>query len=204
MKKIWLFMILFLCTTCLVLTSNVIMAQKSNKIQQELASQVIRFHVRANGDKTDDQEIKIKVKNAVIEYLRPLMRDQKNIAAARMEVLQQLPKVESVIKKVLYENDISTESSVRLTKEYFPEKCYGAFVFPKGTYEAVVISVGEGKGQNWWCMLYPGLCFVNESYAVVSAESGEKLEKVLSEDAFAWIGRPEGRRLGFRWLDFGK
>jgi len=204
MKKIWLFMMLFLCTTCLLLISNVILAQKSNKTQQELASQVIRFHVRANSDETSDQEIKIKVKNAVIKYLKPIMQNQKNIEAAKTEILQQLPNVELVVKETLYENDIPAGSSVQLTKEYFPEKRYGDFVFPRGTYEGVVISIGEGKGQNWWCMLYPGLCFVNESYAVVSEEGGEKLEKVLSEDTFAWISQPERRKCGFRWIDLGK
>lgn len=208
MKKIWLFMMLFLCTTCCVTITSISLGQKTRIMQRELKDEVLRFHVRANSDETVDQDIKMKVKHAVIEYLRPIMEKQKTILEAKEEMLCQLPQIKQVAEQALngglHEKNETFGISVQLKEEYFPEKRYGDFTFPEGTYDAVVISLGEGKGQNWWCMLYPGLCFVNESYAVVSEESGEKLEKVLSEDTFAWISQPERRKWGFRWLDFEK
>ena len=195
---------IFLITGSMLLTTSTFLSQKENKVQQELAEEVIRFHVRANSDEDMDQKMKVKVKNAVIDYLKPFLADQENVRTARKVILDQLTQIELVAESVLNEYVTIKEDtvSVKIKKEAFPEKRYGDFVFPKGTYEAVVISIGEGKGQNWWCMLYPGLCFVDEAYAVVSEEGGERLEEVLSEDTFAWIYKPERRKIGFRWLNF--
>lgn len=161
------------------------------KSQVHIANQVIRFHVRANSDTKEDQEEKMLVKSEIVTYLQPYMAKAKSVEEGRTILLQKQKeiqkKAESFLKK-------TTGRKVRvfLTKEQFPVKTYGDLTFPPGKYEALRIDIGEGKGKNWWCVMYPSLCFVNETTGVVPKKSKEKLKYVLSEQDYSSL-KPEYR-----------
>lgn len=172
-------------------------------VQNEIASEVLRFHVRANSDSEKDQQIKMLVKGTVVAYLNPLLDKIQNMEEARLLAENHLPAVETLIHEQLNEAGCGYGFQIKITKEYFPRKTYGDCTFPEGMYEAVIISLGKGEGQNWWCMLYPGLCFLDETYAVVTEEKKEELSEILTDDAYEWVMDSKHIKVKFRiqWLN---
>lgn len=172
-------------------------------VQEEIANEVLRFHVRANSDKKEDQKVKHQVKKAVVDGLQPFMEEVDSKDEALLMVENHLSEMRQAIQEELNENECTYGFQISIDKEHFPEIRYGDCTFPAGVYEAVVISLGEGKGHNWWCMIYPGLCFLNETYAVVSDEKKEELKLVLTEDAYDWVTESEHVKVKFRieWLN---
>ena len=174
-------------------------------VQQELAPKVLRFHVRANGDRPEDQQIKMEVKNAVLSYLNPLLQNSKSVQETKKIVQDHLKEVQAVAEQMLAKYTVEKQKSdvrVNLKNESFPQKTYGDCTFPAGNYEALVIELGSGKGQNWWCMLYPALCFVDETCGIIEKEKQEELKTNLSEDAYHWMKEEKNRKITFRltWL----
>ena len=164
--------------------------------------QVLRFHIRANSDCEEDQRVKLLVKDAVIHEAQViLLNEESAMGQGSLECLtkeetkrilgEHLDSLKRVAAQVLREQGKDEAVSIYFTKEEFPVKCYGDMTFPAGMYEALRIDLGNGKGHNWWCMLYPSLCFYDSSYGVVSEESkqvfsdllpAEDYEELLSSD----------------------
>ncbi len=157
----------------------------NDPLQPSIASKILRFHVLANSDSKSDQEVKAKVRDAVGTYLGPLLEEADDIEETRKIVNDHMEEIIEVSKQTLRENgyDYAVEASVTHTD--FPEKKYGSYTFPKGTYEALEIIIGEGEGKNWWCVLYPNMCFKGSVYEVVEDEAGEELREVLSAWEYA-------------------
>lgn len=179
--------------------AGTIYQHRDMRVQAEVAQEVVRFHVRANSESASDQNVKMLVKKEVLGYLQPLLEDMGTADDTRRFLQGSLDSIEQVSRQILREQGYSYDVSVSLREEMFPLRTYGDCSFPAGRYLALVIELGSGKGQNWWCMLYPGLCFVDESYGVVSEEKKEELKGVLSEDAYDWIVEPEHRKITVRW-----
>ena len=111
-----------------------------------------------------------------------------------------LAQLEMVAAEVVKANGFSYEVRAEVTECYFPEKSYGDVTFPAGKYEALRIEIGEAKGQNWWCVLYPNLCFRDAIHAVVPDEGKEELKQVLEDDAYELITTKTRFRL--KWFFF--
>lgn len=141
---------------------------REDQMQKELASHVLRLRVVAQSNKTQDQEEKIKVKNLVLDVLRKRLSDSHSLEEAKITAdyyrteLEELIQTRSNVKK----------ATAELKTVWFPERRYGSFVFPMGEYETLQITLGEGRGRNWWCVLYPSLCFP-EAVKLVD-ENGEE------------------------------
>lgn len=202
MKKWYIIAALMLSMICTVLTA-IKNDHTIKTVQKEIAGEVLRFHVRANSDSKEDQKIKMQVKEAVITYLNPIMDQIRNVEEARILIENQLTEVEKIIHDQLNKNGCRYGFQIKITQEHFPRRTYGDCTFPEGVYEAVIISLGKGEGQNWWCMIYPGLCFFNETYAVVEKEKKEELSEVLTEESYTWVTDREHIRIKFRiqWLN---
>ncbi len=172
-------------------------------VQKELSEEVLRFHVRANSNREEDQKIKMEIKQAVVGYLQPFLAQAANMEEARILVENHFPKMKSMIHEILNQEGYSYGFHVEIKKEHFPRKTYGDCTFPEGIYEAVIISLGSGQGNNWWCMIYPGLCFLDETYGIVTEEKKKELEGVLTEGTYEWVTDPEHIRIKFRidWLN---
>lgn len=199
MKKVCLWITILLMTGCFLWTVDTFYREREVRVQSEVAKEVIRFHVRANSEGEQDQSVKMEVKKAVIAYLQPILESMDTVQEAKTEILAHLQEVQQLSEAVLENCGCSYGASVSFHKERFPEKTYGDCTFPAGIYDAVVVELGSGEGHNWWCMLYPGLCFVEDTYGVVDEEKKEELEQVLSEDSYGWITEPENRKITFRW-----
>ena len=157
-----------------------IVKNKEQALQREIAQEVLRFHVLANSDSIEDQTEKMRVKEKVLSYMKEELSGTESLEETRDWAKSHLREIEEVA-----ESSYSVRAEV--TTCQFPEKTYGDITFPAGTYEALRIEIGEAKGQNWWCVLYPNLCFVDAIHAVVPEEGKEELKEVLDEEAYEMV-----------------
>ncbi len=174
----------------------------NDPLQPSIASKILRFHVLANSDTACDQAVKEEVRDAVGTYLQPLLAEAESLEETKKIVSENMNQVIAVAKQTLVLHGYHYEVSARLADVDFPEKTYGVYTFPKGTYEALQIVIGEGKGQNWWCVLYPNMCFKGSVFEVIEEEASESLKEVLSPWEYADVfdsGRVEFR---FKFLEY--
>lgn len=166
---------------------TLIKEERSLAVQQNLADQVVRFHVLADSNSSVDQALKLLVKNAVLEYMsEPLARCES--ASEALDILDRnTHNIIRIARQVIEENGYSYPVTAGIEEVYFPVKSYGDVTFPAGMYTAYRIIIGEGKGNNWWCVLYPPLCFLDITHGVVPKESREQLRSVLTEEEYLAI-----------------
>lgn len=150
---------------------------------EDIANKLIRFHVIANSDGELDQGLKLKVRDAVLEYIQPLLKDSKDIEESRKILRKEDETIINIAKRVIAENGYDYKVESTLTEEYFPIKTYGNITLPQGKYEAYRIIIGSGEGQNWWCVMFPPICFVDVTKGEVAYEETEnEMKKVLNEE----------------------
>lgn len=171
-------------------------------LQPSIASKILRFHVLANSDSDADQAVKEEVRDAVGVYLSPLLKDSENIEDTKQIIEENMQQIITVAKDTLTEYGYSYDVNVRIASADFPEKKYGPYTFPKGEYETLQIVLGEGEGQNWWCVLYPNMCFRGSVFEVVEEEAKEALREVLSPWEYADVFDSGEVEIRFRFLDF--
>ncbi len=132
--------------------------------EEQIYSDVIRLHILANSDSESDQALKLKVRDAILyEYKDRLACADEAEAEATVEAL--LPEIQQTAERVIREEGYGYTVTLHFTEEYYPTRAYGSLRFPAGEYRSLRIRIGEGTGQNWWCVLFPPLC--------VGAASGE-------------------------------
>ena len=158
----------------------------------------------ANSDTEKDQELKLKVKTRIVEYLKEILGEDAGLDATKEGVLTHLTEIEQEAEKLIQEQGFDYSVKAVVEKTYFPEKTYGDCTFPAGEYEALNVKIGKAKGKNWWCVLYPSLCFLDDTYGIVEEEKKEDLKEVLTTEEFQEIlgGSREKKKLrfGFRWF----
>lgn len=160
---------------------------KAEQIQKGIAGQVIRFHVIANSNNQEDQQLKLALKDYITSDMKETLKDSDSIEETRKIIKENLPKIEEKAENFIKEKGYSYDTEVKLAICHFPEKVYGDCSFPAGDYEALEIIIGSGRGRNWWCVVYPNLCFVDGTYAVVTEETKDELKHVLTEEEYATI-----------------
>lgn len=130
---------------------------------ESLSEQVVRIHIRANSNNADDQGVKLEVRDAVTAYLTEKLDGCKSKSDALETLESERENLCQIAQNTLYANGYNYKASVELKSEYFPERTYDGYVFPEGTYDALMIYLGEGAGDNWWCVAFPPLCFVPDA-----------------------------------------
>lgn len=180
--------------------TGAIVRAKEISIQQNIAEEVFRFHVLANSDGKEDQDLKMKVKEEILAYMKKELPESHNVEETRAWAVQQLEKIEKKAREIIVSNGYDYQVNAEVTKCYFPDKTYGDVTFPAGKYEALRIEIGEAKGQNWWCVLYPNLCFFDAVHAVVPEAGKQELQQVLEEDAYEMVTATTQFRI--RWFFF--
>lgn len=159
-------------------------ATKGQKQQRAIAEQIIRLHVIANSDTEEDQELKLKVKETVVTYLRGEMQDAVSVDEARQAIIEHLPEIEEIAVEKMRSEGYEYTAEATLGETYFPVKEYGDLTFPAGDYEALCVRLGKSEGHNWWCVMYPSLCFVDSTYQIVPESSKERLKESLTEEEY--------------------
>ena len=173
-------------------------------LQPLIASKILRFHVLANSDTSVDQNVKLKVRDAVGIYLAPYLVEAHSLGETKEIVTSHLGEIIDVAEKTMLSNGFDYTVTARLTKTQFPRKNYGEFSFPQGTYEALQIVIGEGRGQNWWCVLYPNMCFKGSVYEVIEEDAKKELKEILSPWEYADVFQGGKVELRLKILEYFK
>jgi stage II sporulation protein R len=142
-----------------------------------IPSEAIRLRILANSDYEEDQELKRKVRDAVNAEITEWVSELTSIEDARNLIQSRLPEIQKIAEEVVEEEGSDQKVNADFGKVSFPTKLYGQFLYPAGEYEAILITLGEGKGTNWWCVLFPPLCFLDFSNGVAVSEGFEEGDK---------------------------
>lgn len=134
-----------------------------------LVESCVRIHIRANSNSKEDQEVKLKVRDAVTSFLTQKLDGCKTKQEAMKTLEQNKQNIVKIADLTLKQSNFAYKTSIRLSKEHFPERKYDDYIFPEGDYDALIVELGTGSGDNWWCVAFPPLCFVP------SGNSGEKI-----------------------------
>lgn len=159
-------------------------AVKAEEMQKGIANEIIRFHVIANSDSKADQALKYLVRDALVKELTPYLKDAQDITTAREIISSNISVIKKTAENTIKSCGYSYDVAVALKPCYFPLKIYGDYTFPPGTYDALRVQIGEAAGENWWCVMFPPLCFVDETYSIVDEESQKKLKYLLTEEEY--------------------
>jgi stage II sporulation protein R len=143
--------------------------------------------VIANSDSEEDQNIKYEVRDAVGSYMKELLDGAVNEAECEEIVTLNVAEIKEHAEDTVINAGADYGVTVELADVDFPEKNYGDYVFPEGNYRALRIVLGEGNGQNWWCVMYPNMCFSGSVYETVTEDADEALKEVLSEEEYRRI-----------------
>ena len=163
----------------------------------------MRFHVLANSDSPEDQELKLKVRDAVGAYMQQALSQVHGLAESKAIVQQDLKEIVKTAEEVVQSQGYPYGVEASLARVDFPRKTYGTYSFPAGEYEALQVVIGEGSGKNWWCVMYPNMCFFNSTYEVVEEEAEKSLQQVLTAEEYAAIMESGNYEVEFKWLNFG-
>jgi stage II sporulation protein R len=181
---------ILLCILSIILVTNTEKIEQPTTLLDEqwmIPDEAIRLRILAHSDELRDQQVKYAVRNKVSQYVRNLVYDLDDINEARALINAHVPEIQQIVSETLLDYDKSYDSEVAFEKNVpFPEKTYGPYIYPKGKYEAILITLGEGKGKNWWCVLFPPLCFIDlfgETQLVdASEEDGEVIEELEDDE----------------------
>lgn len=166
--------------------------QKETTTAKDIAPKVIRFHVLANSDSEEDQALKVKVKNEVITYMYDKLNSSNGIEESRKIILQEEEMIKKIALDKIKEEGYDYDVKIMLQQENFPEKRYGSVVLPHGEYEALRILIGKAEGHNWWCVMFPPLCFIDVTMEEFGFEETQAvLEKHLSKKDIKKIVKKE-------------
>lgn len=164
-----------------------------------IKDKVLRLHVIANSDSEEDQALKLKVRDQILATLKPLLENAEDRSSSEAIVRAHLSEVEAAARETAWQEKPGENVHAELTNTRFPEKTYGDCTFPAGNYDALRITIGEAKGKNWWCVLFPSLCFVDTVHGVVPEESKELLKNVLTEEEYESLFTPGKSEYKVRW-----
>ena len=180
MKKILVFILSIIVIFFIGFSSFKLFNNSTSVNQRDISNKIIRFHVLANSDSIEDQSLKLKVKDEIINYMMPKLDKSSSIDESRKILKENDKEIKRIAENIINKNGYKYSVNTYLGQDQFPIKTYGNITLPQGKYEAYKIVIGNGEGQNWWCVMFPPLCFVDVTKGEVSTkETEEKNEKSI-------------------------
>ena len=181
--------------------SMLIMAY-ADETQKSIADSLVRLHIVANSDSQIDQSVKLLVRDAVIDELSPIISNASNPSHAQQIINDNLSLVEKAAQSVLKKNNLSYGATALCTISHFPTKQYENIILPAGNYNALKIILGNGDGQNWWCVMYPPLCFEGSIDGNMNSDAKTLLKSNLDSDEYALICQNSSIPVKFKFKIF--
>jgi len=160
----------------------------SMEVQRDIAENVIRFHVMAHDDSCEEQELKELVRTEILVEFADVLAGADCVKETRAALVELLPDLQVYAENAVRGAGFSHEVNVRMATVFFPTQAYGKMVFPPGFYEAVQIKIGNGAGQNWWCLMFPPLCYVDMT---ATDNSQNLLAQNVSDEGFRLLMHQE-------------
>lgn len=195
-KKQWIF-ILIISILCLTRGS-------STHSQYKDEQQIIRFHVIANSDSMEDQALKLKVRDKLLTWFGDDLKENYSIQDSRDIIEQQITTIQEVAQQEV--RNLGQGYSVRaeLGQYSFPTRAYGTMVLPAGNYEALRIIIGAGQGANWWCVMFPPLCFVDITHGVIKEGDNVENDTILNIEMLSKQGGNTEIKYGLKIVEWWK
>lgn len=159
----------------------------SKAVSSNLSDSVFRLHIIANSDSSADQELKLKVRDNIINYMNTLTSSSSDKKDVISMVNNHLDSFKEIALNTIKGNGYNYDVNIEIGNFHFPTKSYGDISFPAGNYDALKIEIGDAIGQNWWCVLFPPLCFVNSSTGVVPDDSKNTLKENINSESYEII-----------------
>jgi stage II sporulation protein R len=153
-------------------------------ISKDLTENIFRLHIIANSNSQEDQALKLKIRDEIISYMKAKTSD----CTSKTEIIETtqniLPVLKQIAQNTIYENGYDYDVSIEIGNFYFPTKYYGNISMPAGNYDAIRIKLGKAEGQNWWCSLFPSLCFTDVSTGIIDENADTNLKENLEEEEY--------------------
>ena len=183
-----LFLYVFICANSYV-----------TAVSDDLSNAVFRLHVIANSDSDEDQNLKLKVRDNLLQYMNTISSDcstkEEAISIANMHKEDFYKSAKQTISDNGYDYDVK----INIGNFYFPTKNYGDISLPAGMYDALRVEIGEAKGKNWWCVMFPSLCFIDVSSGIVDDNAKESLQENLNTESYNIISKSNDSKLEFKF-----
>ena len=174
-------------------------------ISSDLSQSVFRLHVLANSDSKEDQELKLKVRDNLLNYMNEICSNCSTKEEAMKIGNENKDKFQEIAENTIKENGFNYSVKININNFYFPTKSYGDISLPAGYYDALRVEIGEAKGQNWWCVMFPSLCFIDVSSGIVDKNAKENLEENLQDESYEIISQNEEKsevKFKFKIIEF--
>jgi len=181
LKKILIIFVLFIVYTLISIFSY------SNAVSKNISDSVFRLHVIANSDSDEDQNLKYLVRDKLIDYMNSLSQNIYSKDEAIKIANENKDEFYNIAKSVIIDNGFNYDVNVEIGNFSFPTKNYGDISLPAGFYDALKVEIGNSSGQNWWCVIFPSLCFVDVSDGIVPKDSKETLQENMHEEDYNLI-----------------
>ena len=170
-----------------------------NAVSEDISNSVFRLHVIANSDSEDDQSLKYKVRDKVIEYMNEIAKDCTSKAEVINLAYKYQDKFKQIAENVIRQNGYDYDVNIKIGNFEFPTKYYGDISLPAGYYDALRIEIGEAKGQNWWCVMFPPLCFVDVTSGIVHEKNKKIMQDNLGDEEYRLISDNESTDIKFKF-----
>lgn len=186
-------------TFLLFLYTSICAISYAQNISTDIANSVFRLHVIANSDTQEDQNLKYKVRDSLLNYMNRICGNCKTKEEAISIVEKNKASFEQIATDTIKEEGYNYSVKINIGNFEFPTKNYGDISLPAGYYDALRVEIGKAEGQNWWCVMFPPLCFVDISSGVVPDESKKVMETNLSEEEFALVSNQSDNEVQFKF-----
>ena len=168
-------------------------------VSGNISNSVFRLHVIANSDSQEDQNLKYLVRDSLLEYMNEISIGISSKEEAISLVNNNLEKFREIALNTIRKNGFDYDVNIKIGNFYFPTKYYGDISFPAGMYDALKVEIGRASGQNWWCVMFPSLCFVDVSSGVVEDDSKELLEHNMSSESYSIVSDTKSTDIKFKF-----
>lgn len=169
---------------CLGLIITFVVSSHFESVESALSSSVVRLHVIAESNRKEDQDLKLKVRDAVIKNTKDIFTDDDSIFAAKQDIINNLDNIKKIAEDEIKKNGYNYDVNVKFGKSDFPTKTYNDITLPAGSYDALKIEIGNAKGKNWWCVMFPPLCFVDGSSGELDENGKTFLKEKLTDEEY--------------------
>lgn len=168
-------------------------------ISTDISNSVFRLHVLANSDSKEDQDLKYKVRDSLLNYMNSICNNCSNKEEAINLVEKNKNNFKQIALDTIHNEGYNYEVNINIGNFEFPTKTYGDISLPAGSYDALRVEIGKAKGQNWWCVMFPPLCFVDVSSGIVPDESKEVLNESLTDEEFSIVSDTSNKEVQFKF-----
>ena len=183
-----LFLYVFICANSYV-----------TAVSDDLSNAVFRLHVIANSDSDEDQNLKLKVRDNLLQYMNTISSDCSTKEEAISIANMHKEDFYKIAKQTISDNGYDYDVKINIGNFYFPTKNYGDISLPAGMYDALRVEIGEAKGKNWWCVMFPSLCFIDVSSGIVDDNAKESLQENLNTESYNIISKSNDSKLEFKF-----